>query len=80
MKPRPWLVVAPPVVERLVGRTYRAWSPAFPELVAVERSAEAALFVARLLIQKRLYGQAWTWGARALRTPAAQGVPAPENQ
>jgi len=76
MKPRPWLLIPPPRVARLPDGRYWAWSVAFPDLRTVERSADAASFVLRLLIQKRLYGQSWRWrwdageDAALLRGPA----------
>jgi hypothetical protein len=63
MKPRPVLVVAPPTVQRLPDGRWLALSPRFPDLWSIERSAEAAGFVFRMLVQKRLYGQRWRWGA-----------------
>ena len=63
MKPRPWLVIPPPRVELLPDGRYCAWSVTFPDLGAVERTADAASFLLRMLIQKRLYGQSWRWAA-----------------
>jgi hypothetical protein len=61
MKLRPSLVIPPPVVRQLPDGRYLAFSLRFPDLWAVERGADAAAFVFRLLVQKRLYGQAWRW-------------------
>jgi len=63
MHPRPVLVVPPPDVQRLPDGRYLALSARFIDLWAIERSADAAVFVLRLLVQKRLYGQRWRWGA-----------------
>jgi hypothetical protein len=63
MHPRPVLVVPPPDVQRLPDGRYLALSARFTDLWAIERSADAAAFVLRLLVQKRLYGQRWRWGA-----------------
>jgi hypothetical protein len=62
-------------VARLSDGRYWASSAAFPELGAVGRTAEAASFVLRLLVQKRLYGQSWRWAVGGedgalLRAPA----------
>jgi hypothetical protein len=50
-------------VELLPDGRYCAWSVTFPDLGAVERTADAASFLLRMLIQKRLYGQSWRWAA-----------------
>ena len=63
MKPKPWLVIPPPRVELRADGRYWASSSTFPDLGAVERTADAASFLLRLLIQKRLYGQSWRWAA-----------------
>jgi hypothetical protein len=77
MKPRPALVIPPPSVLRLPDGRYYASSRRFPDLWAIERTAEAAGFVFRMLVQKRLYGQAWRWAATAADSEAigADGVP-----
>src|SRR5262245_31888424 len=67
MKPQPWLVIAPPVVHAMADGTYRAWTTRFRDLVGTGASPEAAAFMLRLLVGKRLYGRAWTWSD----TPAA---------
>lgn len=69
MKGQSWQVIPRPFVQRLADGTYYASSSRFPDLWALERSAEAAAFVLRLLLQKRLYGQAWTWGPEAATMP-----------
>jgi hypothetical protein len=74
MKPRPWLVIPPPVVQRLTDGRYFASSSQFPDLWALERTAEAAGFVLRLLLQKRLYGQAWTWGPGGMEASSASAA------
>jgi hypothetical protein len=61
MKLRPMLLVPPPVVRELPDGRHLAFSVRFPDLWAIERDENTAAFVLRLLIQKRLYGQAWRW-------------------
>jgi hypothetical protein len=61
MKLRPMLLVSPPIVRELPDGRHLAFSVRFPDLWAIERDEDAAAFVVRLLIQKRLYGQAWRW-------------------
>jgi len=64
MKRQSWLVIPRPTVLRLADGRFYASSSRFPDVWALERTAEAAGFVLRLLLQKRLYGQAWIWAAQ----------------